>query len=88
MLHPLSLSGKPKFYFTKATTFLLSRHPFDRLISAFREKLEQCHGALEGKWKDCKRSSKDHYQEVGKEIVNKYRKKSLKMFGEEFFDKR
>ena len=50
---------------------MIVRHPFDRLVSAFRDKLERKNGM--------------YYNLYGKTIVEKYRGAALKKFGEEFF---
>ena len=60
--------------------FVIVRHPFERLVSAFRDKLERYHNEdLE----------KDHYyQKYGKQIVVEFRDKALNIFGQEFFDEK
>ncbi len=54
------------------TRFIVVRHPFARLVSAFRDKLEHFSG-------------KGHYYDTyGSQIVRKYRERALKRFGQEF----
>jgi len=66
-----------------ARLLLIVRHPFDRLVSAFRDKLEQCHGpqncTLENNW---------YYKKYGKNIVSQYRTKAIEKFGDSFFDEK
>jgi len=56
------------------------RHPFDRLVSAYRDKIERCHGpdntTLKGEW---------YYKTYGKKIVSKYRNGAIQRFGPEYF---
>ena len=54
-----------------STRFLVVRHPFDRLVSVFRDKLER-NNLYNGQW------GYDHY---GKDIVRLYRQKYLDRFG-------
>jgi len=64
-----------------ATTLLIVRHPFDRLVSAFRDKLEQCHGIPDS----CTLNSNWYYKQYGSKIVAQYRKAAIKKFGSDFF---
>merc|ERR1719427_2630386 len=48
---------------------LIVRHPFDRLVSAFRDKLEQCHGP-----ENCTLKNNWYYKQYGRKIVSMYRK--------------
>jgi len=64
-----------------STTLLIVRHPFDRLVSAFRDKLEQCHGDP----KNCTLTSNWYYKQYGSKIVAQYRKEAIRKFGNDFF---
>ena len=56
---------------------LIVRHPFERLVSAFRDKLEKLHG------KDPQHDF--YFKTYGRQIVNKYRKTAMEKFGPEYF---
>ena len=70
MIYVNSLPEKNNF-----TGFMVVRHPFNRLVSAFRDKLER---NLEEPF---------YYDNFGKHFVEKYREKALKELGEDFFGK-
>ena len=55
------------------TAFTVVRHPFERLVSAYRDKLE--------------RKNRYYYDLFGKVIVSKFREKAIKRLGKEFFEK-
>lgn len=56
---------------------MISRHPFHRLVSAFRDKLEHSHGDID--------PNEDFYfKTYGRRIRNKYRPLTIKKFGKEF----
>ena len=58
-------------------SFILVRHPFNRLVSAFRDKIERSHEKV---------IAKDWYYKVyGKPIVSRYRRAALARFGADFF---
>ena len=57
------------------TGFIVVRHPFDRLVSAFRDKLER---NLEDPY---------YYDNFGRHFVDKYRTQAIKELGIEYFDK-
>jgi len=63
-----------------AKLLLIVRHPFDRLVSAFRDKLEQCHGP-----QNCTLDNNWYYKQYGKKIVSQYRREAVKRLGEDFF---
>ena len=53
--------------------FLITRHPLDRLLSAYRDKFE---------------SHNEYFDKLfGKAIVKKYREKGRQIFGYEFYDR-
>jgi len=60
---------------------LLVRHPFDRLLSAFRDKLERCSTN-----KKCTVANW-YYDKYGKKIVSKYREKAIQKFSSSYFSK-
>ena len=57
-------------------SFVIVRHPFDRLVSAFRDKLERLHGKKPY-------SEEWYYVMYGRKAV-KFRKEATKKFGPEF----
>ena len=54
--------------------FIVVRHPFERLVSAFRDKLER---NLEDPY---------YYDNFGRHFVDKYRPQAIKELGIEYFD--
>lgn len=57
--------------------FIVVRHPFDRLVSAFRDKLERLHA---------KTPETDYYYKThGSKIVGRYRTEALNRFGKKYF---
>jgi len=62
------------------TRLLVVRHPFQRLVSAYRDKLERCHSVSEG---ECDLGKDYFYNNYGKHIVSRFRRKYLDKFGEE-----
>ena len=59
------------------TALLIVRHPFERIVAAFRDKLERTQG-----------SNRFFSETYGTEIVSKYRKLAQRKFGREHFDKK
>ena len=59
------------------TRFIIVRHPFDRLVSAFRDKLERSNTILQGYY----------MKKYGREIVTKYRAEYLEKFGADSISK-
>jgi len=58
-------------------SLIIVRHPFERLVSAYRDKLERTHKVA---------YLKDfYYKTYGKKIVAKFRTKAIQKFGDEFF---
>ena len=53
------------------TTFMVVRHPFERLVSAYRDKLE--------------RMDMYYYQTYRKKIGRKFRERALQILGQDFF---
>jgi hypothetical protein len=60
-------------------SFLIVRHPFARLVSAYRDKLEHLNGAPV-------KEKNFYYTRYGKVIVAKYRSEAIKRFGANFFN--
>ena len=58
-------------------SFIIVRHPFERLVSAYRDKLER------SKAVDYKVDY--FYKRYGGKIVKKYRQKAINLFGQDFF---
>ena len=57
------------------TGLIIVRHPFDRLVSAFRDKLER-NNLVET----------FYYEQFGKSFVKKYRKMAIEALGEQYFN--
>ena len=61
-------------------SFIITRNPFHRLVSAFRDKIERFHG------KDYdKRLTDWYYTKYGKGMVKAWRSKATEKFGSSFF---
>lgn len=62
------------FFFQSPTpvTFLIVRHPFDRILSAYRDKFE--------------RKNSYFHKKYGEAIVNKFRPSGIHRFGKEFYE--
>ncbi|XP_023332202.1 carbohydrate sulfotransferase 14 [Eurytemora carolleeae] len=58
---------------SESVSFLIVRHPFDRLLSAYRDKME--------------RKNRYYYNLYGKEIVRKYRERGIARFGHKFYQR-
>lgn len=59
------------------TRMMVSRHPFRRLVSAFRDKFERVlESGRDGRW---------FYELHGREMVLRYRAEAYERFGDEFF---
>ena len=58
------------------TGFMVVRHPFERLVSAYRDKLER--NNLKEPF---------YYEKFGKHFVEKYREMAIEALGEEYFSK-
>ena len=57
----------------KPVVFIIVRNPFDRLLSAYRDKLE--------------RYNKYYYKKYGQQIVTDFRAEGIERFGTTFYDK-
>lgn len=68
----------------KVTRLIVVRHPFNRLVSAFRDKLERCHSVRRGRC-DLKRDF--YYNRYGKLIVKNHRTSYLHRFNQTSLDK-
>ena len=55
---------------------IVVRHPFDRLVSAFRDKLERTHGR-----------NTFFYRNYGSRMVTRYREKAIAALGKEYFSR-
>ena len=55
------------------TAFMVVRHPFERLVSAYRDKLE--------------RMDLHYYEKYGKKIVYRFRERAMKALGAGYFNK-
>lgn len=65
---------------------IIVRHPFDRLVSAFRDKLERCPEGARGP--KCSLTKQWYYQKYGKKIVATHRKAAEMRFGPDFFSEK
>ena len=86
------MTGK-NYFFIKIFT------SFSRLVSAFRDKLEQCHGpencTLDNNWYTVILMEYDwiiisfrYYKQYGRKIVSQYRNRAVRKFGNEFFSEK
>jgi len=66
-------------YSNISTNLIIVRHPFDRLVSAFRDKLERCSNS------SCNLKNHWFYQNHGVHMVRKFRKQAISRFGPDFF---
>ena len=55
------------------TSFIIVRHPFDRLLSAYRDKLEKYRGY--------------YFRMYGKNMAKKFRAQGIARFGKDFYDR-
>ena len=68
---------------SSAVRMITVRHPFSRLISAFRDKLERCTTEF-----DCTRKNDWFYKRLGSKIVKRFRKAATEKFGSDFFSEK
>ena len=63
----------------RAVVFLIVRHPLDRLVSAYRDKLERLGPTF------TRPASDPYYNLYGRQIVSQFRHAAIARFGPQFF---
>ena len=72
LVPPFPLRAFQEFYNTQnPVTFIIVRHPYERLLSAYRDKFEN--------------KKKYYYHNYGKLMISQYRQRGIRRFGKQFY---